>query len=128
MLPDVWEVTRSAASSSSIGTSAAPRAYIIQPEDVGDKRLNVSCRLGVLVSEMGEAALPKISQDLGQSFRSCITRGDGACGLHAMWGVPSIDGGLAIPGGQEVARTHVADMLPQQLAELQELLGRSQHL
>ena len=50
-------------------------------------------------------------EDVGQEFISVRTKGDGGCALHAVWGTPTLEQGLALAGGQLHGRNQCCDML-----------------
>ena len=59
------------------------------------------------------------------SFR---TKGDGGCGLHAIWGEPNQTRELSLPCGQQLGRESVSNLLPDNLGELQQVLVAWPHL
>ena len=79
--------------------------YDLQPIDIGQNVLQLTSRWGMLVS-------PDLDvEDVGQEFISVRTKGDGGCALHAVWGTPTLEHGLALAGGQLHGRNQCCDML-----------------
>ena len=67
--------------------------YDLQGIDIGQSVLQLTSRWGMLVS-------PDLDVEaVSQEFISVRTEGDGGCVLHAVWGTPTLEHGLALVGG-----------------------------
>ena len=103
--------------------------YDLQPLDIGEGRVRKASRRGMLEAfEDGDSLPMSITRDLGNEFISLRTKGDGGCGLHAVWGLPNTEGELECPGGQGTMREKLSALLPESLVQLQRELGPCQHL
>ena len=103
--------------------------YDLQPLDVGEGKAKVANRRGQLEAfEDGESLPVSIVRNLGNDFVSLRTKGDGGCGLHAVWGCPNAEGELECPGGQDAMREKLCELMPESLVQLQRELGLNQHL
>lgn len=106
------------------GSSAARGAlwpvYVLQPVDLDQQKVVVEAqsqsyayvdwvpRRGRLVREedAGVHAYSEAVYDiLNEEYTSAPTAGDGACGLHAMYGEPNASGSLECPDAQDRAAT-----------------------
>ena len=87
--------------------------YDLQAEDIGKERVKLSSRRGKLITDDEDGLPQAVRDELGEEFVSCETKGDGGCGLHAIWGWPHVGSGLTCPDGQQVGRNMVSNLLPQ---------------
>ena len=92
--------------------------YQLQPVDVRRGTVRKSQRHGHLVCDAEADWHSRLN--LGtDSFTSFVTKGDGGCALHAVWGHPSSTGELALATGQNVGRQEIARLLPETLHAFQ---------
>ena len=98
------------------------RVYELQPKDLTTGLLQTD-RWGPLLADHDRDWQSVLGLRDGEYLQSFKTQGDGGCGLHAIWGQPSRDGVLVIPGGQLVARQDLTHLLPTRLADLTRAAG-----
>ena len=90
---------------------------MLQPIDLGHDRLQFSGKEGILVGDDGAVVPGRVQQYVGTRFVAACTKGDGGCGVHAIWGAPNRARELEAPGGQLEARRRLVAQLPQSLRE-----------
>ena len=97
------------------------RIYELQHIDLHEGKVSFGSHHGRLLSN-DEGLRPLLGGALETEFQAFKTNGNGACAIHAVWGVPQNNGELKYEPSSGNLRGHVYALLPKTFSELRHFL------